>query len=122
MFTKVGIFGTGLLGGSVGLGLRERFLANEVIAYDPDPTALEAARALGAADRIETRLGPWIAELDLGVLAAPVGALEALGREVARFASEGTLWTDVGSVKAPVVSALEPLLPRFVGGHQMAGS
>ncbi|WP_457634049.1 prephenate dehydrogenase/arogenate dehydrogenase family protein [Oceanithermus desulfurans] len=122
MFARVGIFGTGLLGGSVGLGLRERFLAEEVVAYDPDPTALEAALALGAADRIETRLGPWIAELDLGVLAAPVGALEALGREVARHAAPSTLWTDVGSVKAPVVAALEPLLPRFVGGHPMAGS
>lgn len=122
MFARVGIFGTGLLGGSVGLGLRERFLAEEVVAYDPDPTALEAALALGAADRIETRLGPWIGELDLGVLAAPVGALEALGREVARHAAPTTLWTDVGSVKAPVVATLEPLLPRFVGGHPMAGS
>ena len=121
-FERVGIFGVGLLGGSVGLGLRERFLAREVVAYDPDPTALEAARALGVADRVEPQLGPWIAELDLGVLAAPVGALEALGRAVAEHASPRTLWTDVGSVKAPVVRALEPLLPRFVGGHPMAGS
>lgn len=122
MFERVGIFGMGLLGGSVGLGLRERFLAKEVVAYDPDPTALEAARGLGAADRTETSLGPWIAELDLGILAAPVGALAALGSEVATFASSSTLWTDVGSVKAPVVAALEPLLPRFIGGHPMAGS
>ncbi len=122
MFERVGVFGMGLLGGSVGLGLRERFLAREVVAYDPDPTALEAARALGAADRTETRLGPWIAELDLGVLAAPVGALPELGRAVAEHAAPHTLWTDVGSVKAPVVEALEPLLPRFVGGHPMAGS
>jgi len=122
VYKRVGIFGMGLLGGSVGLGLRERFLAREVVAYDPDPTALEAARALGAADRIETRLGPWIADLDLGVLAAPVGALETLGRAVAGHAAPNTLWTDVGSVKGPVVEALEPLLPRFVGSHPMAGS
>ncbi|WP_457629967.1 prephenate dehydrogenase/arogenate dehydrogenase family protein [Oceanithermus sp.] len=121
-FERIGIFGVGLLGGSLGLGIRERFLAREVIAYDPDPNALSGARAIGAADRVEASLGPWIGELDLGILAAPVGALSELGRSVAAHASPGTLWTDVGSVKAPVVAALEPLLGRFIGGHPMAGS
>ena len=121
-FERVGIFGVGLLGGSLGMGLRERFLADEVVAYDPNPNALGGALAVGAADRIEPSLGPWVAELDLGILAAPVGALPGLGAEVARLAGAGTLWTDVGSVKAPVVAALETILPRFVGGHPMAGS
>jgi len=121
-FGRIGIFGVGLLGGSLGLGIRERFLANEVIAYDPNPIALEGARAVGAADRVETSLGDWIGELDLGILAAPVGVLADLGRSVATYASPNTLWTDVGSVKAPVVAALEPVLKRFVGGHPMAGS
>ena len=122
LFRKAGIFGMGLLGGSVGLGLRERFLAQEVHAYDPDPEALEAALAVGAADRVHTELGAWTAELELGVLAAPVGVLPELGRAVRAHAAPHTLWTDVGSVKAPVVAALTPLLPRFVGGHPMAGS
>ncbi len=121
-FKRVGVFGTGLLGGSIAMGLRERFLADVVVAYDPNPTALETARAVGAVDEVRTRLGEWIGELDLGILAAPVGALAELGRDVARYASSATLWTDVGSVKAPVVSELEAVLPRFVGGHPMAGS
>jgi len=121
-FGRIGIFGVGLLGGSLGLGIRERFLADEVIAYDPNPAALNGARAVGAADRVETGLGPWIGELDLGILAAPVGVLPDLGRSVAVYASPDTLWTDVGSVKAPVVAALEPVLEHFVGGHPMAGS
>jgi len=121
-FGRIGIFGVGLLGGSLGLGIRERFLADEVIAYDPNPIALEGARAVGAVDRVEPNLGPWIGELDLGILAAPVGALADLGRSVAAYASPDTLWTDVGSVKAPVVAALEPMLKRFIGGHPMAGS
>ncbi|WP_457638327.1 prephenate dehydrogenase/arogenate dehydrogenase family protein [Oceanithermus sp.] len=104
------------------MGIRERFLADEVIAYDPNPNALNQARAVGAADRVEAKLGPWVAELDLGILAAPVGALADLGRSVAAHASPDTLWTDVGSVKAPVVAALEPVLNHFVGGHPMAGS
>ncbi len=120
-YAKVGVFGLGLLGGSAALGLKSRFLAGEVHAFDRDPKALEAALALGAADRVHTEIGPWVADLDLAVLAAPVGAIPALIEEIRPHASEKTLFTDVGSVKGPVVRAAS-VLPRFVGGHPMAGS
>lgn len=120
-FGTVGVFGMGLLGGSIALGLRERFLAHEVHAFDPDPEALDAALALGAADRVHTSIGPWVAELDLGILAAPVRALEGLATAVAAHARPDSRWLDVGSVKGPVVDALAPLLPNFVGTHPMAG-
>lgn len=122
LFDKVGIFGIGLLGGSVALGLRERFLASEVHAYDPDPSALEDALALGVVDKVHTAPGSWIDELDLGVLAAPVGVLTEVGQQLAPYARLDSLWTDVGSVKGPVVQALSGVLPNFVGSHPMAGS
>jgi prephenate dehydrogenase len=122
LFEKVGIFGVGLLGGSVALGLRERFLATEVHAYDADPKALEDALALQVVDKVHTQLGDWIGRLDLGILATPVGVLVAEGQRIAPFSSPHTLFTDVGSVKAPVVEALANLLPNFVGSHPMAGS
>ena len=62
---------------------------------------------------------------DLTVVAVPVGQL------VAEWSSKRStparrLVTDVGSVKAPVVDAVEAARPdlaaRFVGGHPMAGS
>jgi len=120
-YGKVGVFGMGLLGGSVALGLRERFLAAEVHAFDPDPAALDAALVLGAADRVHTTVGPWVAELDLGVLAAPVRALERLATDVARHAAPTSRWIDVGSVKDPVVASLGGRLPGYVGTHPMAG-
>lgn len=122
LFAKVGIFGIGLLGGSVALGLRERFLAEEIHAYDPDPQALEDALALQVVDRVHTGLGEWIGQLDLGILAAPMGVLASEGRKIARFARPDSIWTDVGSVKNPVVTALSGQLPNFVGTHPMAGS
>ncbi|WP_234553404.1 prephenate dehydrogenase/arogenate dehydrogenase family protein [Thermus caliditerrae] len=122
LFAKVGVFGVGLLGGSVALGLKERFLAEEVHAYDQDPEALEKALFLGVADRVHTELGPWVGELSLGILAAPVRALLPLGQALSPLAHPESLWTDVGSVKGQVVAALENLLPRFLGGHPMAGS
>jgi len=122
LLAKVGIFGVGLLGGSVALGLRERFLTDEVHVYDQDPLALEKALFLGVADRAHAEIGPWVRDLSLGILAAPVGALAELGRALAPYAHPESLWTDVGSVKGKVVEALEGLLPNFLGGHPMAGS
>ncbi len=122
LFRKVGIFGIGLLGGSVALGLRERFLAEEIHAYDPDPAALEDALALQVVDRVHTSLSGWVDELELGVLAAPVGVLVSEGQKLAHYSNPHTIWTDVGSVKGPVVGALTGVLPNFVGSHPMAGS
>ncbi|WP_027882109.1 prephenate dehydrogenase/arogenate dehydrogenase family protein [Meiothermus rufus] len=122
LFSKVGIFGIGLLGGSLALGLRERFLAEEVHAYDPDPKALEDALALQVVDRVHASLGPWVGELELGVLAAPVGVLVEEGRRLAPLSSPQAIWMDVGSVKGAVVQGLTEVLPNFVGSHPMAGS
>lgn len=119
---RVGIFGMGLVGGSVALGLREHGLAAEVVGYDPDGAALDVALGRGVIDRAHPALGAWIGELDVGVLAAPVGALGVLGAAVGRWATARTrLWTDVGSVKGAVVPVLEGVLGRYVGGHPMAG-
>jgi prephenate dehydrogenase len=117
---EVGVFGMGLLGGSVALGLRER-LGAIVHAFDPDPQALESALAMGACDVVHTTIGPWVGALSLGVLAAPVRALDGLARRIAPHTNPDSRWIDVGSVKGPVALALEPLLPHFVGTHPMAG-
>ncbi len=112
--------GVGLIGGSVGLGLHQRFLAHHVIGLDPDPVALEAARGLGAIDEARLEPGPWLERADLVVLATPVRSLERLAREVSPFLRADAIVTDVGSVKEPLVKALRDI--RFVGGHPMAGS
>ncbi len=112
--------GVGLIGGSIGLGLQQRFMARRVIGLDPDPAALDAARGLGVIDDAKLESGPWLEAADLVVLATPVRSLERLARELAPFLRNDALVTDVGSVKAPLVAALRDL--RFVGGHPMAGS
>ena len=113
--------GVGLIGGSVGLGLQQRFLARRVIGLDRDPAVLEAARGLGVIDEARLDAGPWLAEADLVVLATPARTLERLAGEVAPFPRPDAIVTAVGSAKADVVAALTPRL-RFVGGHPMAGS
>ena len=120
LFGTVVIAGVGLIGGSVGLGSRQRFLADKVIGFDFDPETLEAARGMGVIDEAQFRPGPWLEAADLVVLASPARTLTASARSLATFTRPDTIFTDVGSIKGAVCADLTDL--RFVGGHPMAGS
>ncbi|MFN3265329.1 MAG: prephenate dehydrogenase/arogenate dehydrogenase family protein [Deinococcales bacterium] len=126
IFGTVVIAGLGLIGGSVALGLRERFLAQEIIGYDLEPSVLSEALGMGVIDRAELQLGAWLKNADLVVLAVPVRVLPKLAREIAQFAGQNTIFTDVGSVKGALLESLIELpleyKQRFVAGHPMAGS
>ena len=75
ILNTVVIAGVGLIGGSIGLGIRQRFLAHRVIGIDPDPGSLDAARGLGIIDEAQLRPGPWLSEADLVILASPARTL-----------------------------------------------
>lgn len=120
LFGTVVVAGVGLIGGSVGLGTRQRFLAERVVGFDQDPAVLEAARGMGVIDDAQLHPGPWLREAELVVLASPARALVPLARSLEPFLGPQTLLTDVGSIKAEVCRELAHL--PFVGGHPMAGS
>lgn len=115
----LGIFGVGLIGGSIALRARRNGL--EVLGYDSDSAAVEQARAAGAIDTIVTR-DELSERADVLVIAAHLGA--TLG-EVQRLRERGdavcALVLDVASVKTPVVVAARGL-KNFVATHPMAGS
>ena len=123
LFGQAAIAGVGLIGGSVALGLRQRFLARRVIGYDANVDVLREAEALGVVDEVRATPGEWLRECDLVVLAAPMRALAPLARALAPFLSPRALVTDVGSVKAGIAAEMEALgVQNFVPGHPMAGS
>jgi prephenate dehydrogenase len=119
---RAAVIGTGLIGGSIGLALRRSGI--EVCGYDQDPARGERALELGAVDDVGSSLKEAVADADLAVVAVPVGDVAAL--VVAALDAGVPVVTDVGSVKAPVVAAVQEqapeLAPRFIGGHPMAGS
>ncbi|MGI9577805.1 MAG: prephenate dehydrogenase/arogenate dehydrogenase family protein [Microthrixaceae bacterium] len=104
------VVGTGLIGGSVAAALRRS--GWHVTGYDLDDKTLSSALEMELIDAVGTD-----PDAELAIVAVPVG-------KVARAASgpleRGAVVTDVGSVKAPVVAAVQH--PNFVGGHPMAGS
>lgn len=122
---NVAIVGVGLIGGSIGLALRERNLAETVVGIGRRQGSLRIARRAGAVTSTTIDIAKGVAEAELVILCSPVGLIVEHARMAARHAPEGTLITDAGSTKKAVVEAIEADLPRgcrFLGGHPLAGS
>jgi prephenate dehydrogenase len=106
------IYGTGLIGTSFGLALKERIPGIRVYGID-SPEILGRAQRRGA---IEEGAGE---EPDLAILAAPVSAILKL---LGELPSRHSVILDVGSTKVDICrKAASHGLP-FVGGHPMTGS
>jgi prephenate dehydrogenase len=119
---RVAVLGTGLIGGSVGLSLTARGV--DVHGFDRDTTRVARAKELGAITLGFDTIAEAVAGVDLAIVAVPVNAIASVAS--AAIEAGAPLVTDVGSVKGPVVGAVESLLgeraARFIGGHPMAGS
>lgn len=109
------VAGTGLIGSSIGIGLRTHGWT--VSGWDPEPSAADGARGVGAVDRTAGTLAEALADAELVVLAGPTSATM---RTLSSLDTEA-LVIDVAGVKAPIVAA-GASLPHFVGTHPMAGS
>lgn len=108
---RANILGLGLIGGSIGIGLRERGWWVSGDDHDPDRVATALARGIVDAAGLD-------AGAEVTFVAAPVLAVPDL---VKRALAETTgVVTDVGSVKSHIVASCDHT--RFVGGHPMAGS
>lgn len=124
-FGTVGICGVGLIGGSLGLALRQRRRADRVIGVGRNRVRLEQARDRGALDGFALDLAEVAGELDVLVFATPVGIMADLLAPAAKSLRPGCVVTDAGSTKAVVVERMEAaagVRGRFVGSHPMAGS
>lgn len=124
MFRRVAIIGMGLIGGSIGLALRQKRAAVEVVGYDFGQGVCDRAYRIGAIDQGYDVLADAVRGAELVILATPVGAMHRLLQELASVLSPKTVVTDVASTKAQVISWAKELLPAnvsFVGGHPMAG-
>jgi prephenate dehydrogenase len=129
---RVVIVGLGLIGGSIGLGLR-RWSAEQtrsgsealqVIGFDTDLDQQAYAKKINAVDKAEWRLPNAVADADLVILCTPVREMKELLADITPHLKEGAVVTDVSSTKAEVLRWAEEALPEnvsFVGSHPMAG-
>ncbi|HTV47670.1 MAG TPA: prephenate dehydrogenase/arogenate dehydrogenase family protein [Phycisphaerae bacterium] len=124
-FQSIAIIGTGLLGASLGLAIKERKLADRVIGIGrPGSVSHTTAHSRGALDHADTEPSA-IKNCDLVIVAVNVGKFAEIFRQIAPHLKSGAIVTDVGSTKERVMRWAARDLPRraiFVGSHPMAGS
>ena len=123
-FTQVTIVGVGLIGGSMGMILKSQGLADRVIGVGRSLGNLDLAVQVGAIDAYERDPKAAMPGAELVILATPVESFAGHLKEWGAILAPGTIVSDVGSVKGPLVERAESLVPagvHFVGAHPIAG-
>jgi prephenate dehydrogenase len=120
---RMAVVGTGLIGGSVAMGLRTVAPDLQVVGFDHDERALEEATRRGALTVAATSPVEAVEGADVVVVAVPVDRIGESCRALLPGLDGDAVVTDVGSAKARVVEEAQAMMGgRFVGGHPMAGS
>src|ERR1051326_7444375 len=119
--SNVAIIGTGLIGASFGLALRQAGFDGAITGVS-SKSALADALAAGAIDR-GAPLADAVAQADLVFLSQAIGRILDTLRHLDVLVRPGALVTDAGSTKGEIVDAAWQNLSRcqFLGGHPMAG-
>ncbi len=123
---RVTLVGVGLLGGSLGLALRQRRLADCVTGFVRRAASVRECEKVGAVNLAIRDLRDSVQGSDLIVLCTPIAQMQPLVQQMLPTLKPGAIVTDVGSAKATIVRDLESLVEKagahFVGSHPMAGA
>ncbi|XUU61203.1 prephenate/arogenate dehydrogenase family protein [Erythrobacter sp. HA6-11] len=121
---KVAIIGLGLLGGSIGLAVKERAPDIQTTGFDADPDVRKRATERGLVGTVAESAAEAVREADLVVLCVPVGAMEDAAGSIAEALPDHAIISDVGSSKESVAIALAEALPghTIIPAHPVAGT
>ncbi|MDR4509231.1 MAG: prephenate dehydrogenase [Candidatus Brocadiaceae bacterium] len=124
-FETVCIIGPGLIGGSIGLGLKKRNLTKKVIGVGHKTSTIKDALKIGAIDVGNLSAENAVKEADIIILATSVNKIVEIARHVIPYMKRRAILTDVGSTKSYIVEQITSNIRKdiaFVGAHPIAGS
>ena len=125
LFARVALIGLGLIGSSLGRVMKRQSLAGVITGTARTEATRLKALELGAIDQAFDDALACVADADLVVICAPLGAYADIARAMAPGLKPGAIVTDVGSVKQMVIRDLTPALPggvHLVPAHPVAGT
>ncbi len=119
---RITIIGTGLIGASIGLGLKKVGTKAEIVGHDKDHPTARQAQKKGAVDKADWNLPSALEGATLVIIATPLSGVRQTLEVIARDAPAGCIVTDTANVKVPVLAWADELLPdhiSFIGGHPL---
>lgn len=132
IFDSCVIIGPGLIGGSIGLGLKHYNLVNRVIGVGYRQESIDLAINQGAIDHGVLEITEEVLNADLIIIATPVSLIPQKLKEIIPHLKGDTVITDVGSTKSSILDEFDKIYAEsgidkrlqidFIGGHPIAGS
>ncbi len=122
MFKNIGIIGVGLIGGSIGLAVKQTWPATRVVGYGRNAVRLKKAHEYFALDQYSTS-PEVLADCDFIIVCTPVDVIAHTIKKLLPYLAPNVLITDAGSTKEAIVRTIEHIAGqfRFVGSHPIAG-
>lgn len=119
----ISIVGTGLIGGSFAIAMRELKVATHIIGVDSNSENCRLAIDMGLVDEIMT-LRDAVLKSDLIVLTIPVSAIPIAAVKVLNKVDKNKVVIDMGSTKQELCEVIQehPNRGRFVATHPMWGT
>ena len=130
LIKKLCVIGTGLIGGSFSLALKQAGVCEKVIGAGRSEETLQKAQQLNIIDSYETDIAEAVKDADLIFVSVPLGAMAVVFEKIAaglkQAGNDKAIITDAGSSKQQVLQLAEKIFShnfdRFVAGHPIAGT
>ncbi len=122
---KLAIIGVGLIGGSLGLCLKDK-LGDKIFITGlcRSQESMRRAEELGAVDVASSDIETVVGDADIVYLSPPVLQIVPMVKKILPHLKPGTILTDAGSTKQFIRQELDKILPPdifYIAGHPMTG-
>ena len=125
MFKKVCIIGCGLIGSSIARAIRKQNLSTKIVSSNRSDSVNKKVIELKIVDDSNSDTKKMVEDSDLTIIATPLSSYEEVILKIKDSLKNGSILTDVGSVKEIVVSLIEKNVPKnvsWISSHPIAGT
>ena len=125
MFKKICIIGCGLIGSSLARAIKKNELSTTIVSSNRSDAVNKKVIELKIVDDSSADTKKMAEGSDLIIIATPLSSYENIILKIKDSLKNGTILTDVGSVKKNVINLVEKAVPRnvsWISSHPIAGT
>ena len=125
MFKKICIIGCGLIGSSLARAIKKNELSTTIVSSNRSDAVNKKVIELKIVDDSSADTKKMAEGSDLVIIATPLSSYENIILKIKDSLKNGTILTDVGSVKKNVIKLVEKAVPRnvsWISSHPIAGT
>jgi len=125
MFKKVCIIGCGLIGSSLARAIKKNGLSSKIVSSNRSDSVNKKVIELKIVDDSSSDTKKMADGSDLIIIATPLSSYKSVILKIKDTLKNGTILTDVGSVKENVIGLVEKFVPEnvsWISSHPIAGT